>query len=53
MAAINLKSLSCEEIFKFLDSFDTVLSDCDGKNFVFVNFIQLINILEILQECYG
>ncbi|XP_023248374.1 glycerol-3-phosphate phosphatase [Copidosoma floridanum] len=30
MSAINLKSLNSDEINKFLDSFDTVLTDCDG-----------------------
>ncbi|OXU30853.1 hypothetical protein TSAR_012657 [Trichomalopsis sarcophagae] len=30
MAAVNLKSLSSKEIIEFFDSFDTVLTDCDG-----------------------
>ncbi|XP_046429548.1 glycerol-3-phosphate phosphatase isoform X1 [Neodiprion virginianus] len=30
MAAVNLKSLSDEKIYEFLNSFDTVLTDCDG-----------------------
>lgn len=31
MATINLKSLKEDEINEFINSFDTVLSDCDGK----------------------
>ncbi|XP_046748805.1 uncharacterized protein LOC124412727 [Diprion similis] len=30
MAAVNLKSLSEDKIYEFLNSFDTVLTDCDG-----------------------
>lgn len=30
MSAINIKTLSRENVLKFLKSFDTVLSDCDG-----------------------
>ncbi|GAB1864328.1 Glycerol-3-phosphate phosphatase [Camponotus japonicus] len=30
MSAINIKTLSCENVLKFLRSFDTVLTDCDG-----------------------
>lgn len=31
MTAINIINLSSEEINKFVDSFDTILTDCDGK----------------------
>lgn len=41
MSAINLTSLSKEEFRKFVDSFDTVLADCDGMYceciFIFIN----------------
>jgi hypothetical protein len=30
MVAVNLASLSKEEFTNFIDSFDTVLTDCDG-----------------------
>lgn len=31
MAAINFKILSDDNVGEFLNSFDTVLTDCDGK----------------------
>lgn len=31
MSAINIKTLSRENVLKFLRSFDTVLTDCDGE----------------------
>lgn len=31
MAAVNFKTLNEEEIIKFFNSFDTVLTDCDGE----------------------
>lgn len=36
MAAVNLKSLSSKEIFEFINSFDTVLTDCDGKSYCII-----------------
>jgi len=30
MSAINIKMLDRQNILEFLDSFDTILTDCDG-----------------------
>lgn len=31
MEAKNIRDMSSEEFNKFLDSFDTILTDCDGN----------------------
>lgn len=42
MAGIDFKTLSDDNIKEFLDSFDTVLTDCDGK-LILIIIILLIN----------
>ena len=41
MSAVNLKSLDKNEMDVFLKSFDTVLTDCDGKLFQIIFIIHL------------
>lgn len=47
MSAIYLKSLSSPEVNEFLDSFDTVLTDCDGNCFFLSKNLILLYILKI------
>lgn len=42
ISTINLENASVEQTREFLDSFDIILSDCDGE---FQLFIRLISIL--------
>ena len=45
-AAIDIKTLSDTDVDKFFDSFDTVLTDCDGENFsIFVKRSTIVFLL--------
>lgn len=37
MAAVNVKSLDDDKVQEFLNSFDTVLTDCDGMCLSFLS----------------
>lgn len=53
MALKNLSSLSRTDYHSFLDSFDTVLTDCDGKLiFTFSQIVVYTGSVVIVQQNY-